>query len=130
MTTRERGRLHGWATELALRALRGYFDSIIKLVEIEAAKGYLKAVQVARLAFSGLVGAALCVGLLIVGFLMLHVALLLLLPISPTAITVIGLGSLISTFSPLSPPMKILTLAASGSKSGQTARPSRALSSP
>jgi hypothetical protein len=73
-----------------------WIDLLLGSLEIEAATLYVAGVRKAREAFIALLLAALFLLLMMIGFLLVHVALFMLLPWSPSAraLVLLGLGML------------------------------------
>jgi len=75
--------------------LAGHYRRLsLDLVKIRAAIWYLKGVQAARRAFIGVVALGLCLGLVLAGFVLVHVGLFLLLPHPANAIVLLALGAI------------------------------------
>jgi len=73
-----------------------YSDAAIQLAKIRAVSAYVKAVGIARIAFLGAVALKCVLGLMFAGFLLAHIALLILipLPMNVKAIALLVLGCL------------------------------------
>ena len=83
--------LKGWLAGVAVKLLDNYRQLSLGLLKIEAAKGYLHGVRLARLAALGLLRTGLLVGLICLGVLLCHVGLFILLPWCVTAKAVLGM---------------------------------------
>ncbi len=80
-----RSLIKGLLAEIAIKLLDNCRHLSRRLLRIEAVKGYLHAVRLARLSTLGLLGLGLVVGLIGVGVLLLHAGLFVLLPWSVPA---------------------------------------------
>jgi hypothetical protein len=83
--------LKGILAGLAIKLLNNYRQLSLQLLKIEAAKGYLQGVQMARLSAIGLLRMGLFIALIGVGVLLLHAGLFILLPWSVAARAVLGM---------------------------------------
>lgn len=72
--------IKGLLAVLAIRALDKYRQLSVQLLKIEAARGYVHGVRLARLSAIGLMRMGLMIGLICIGVLLLHAGLLILLP--------------------------------------------------
>jgi len=76
--------IKGLLAGVAIKLLDNYRQLSLRLLKIEAAKGYLHGVRLARLSALGLLRAGLLIGLIGLGVLLCHVGLFILLPWSAT----------------------------------------------
>lgn len=83
--------IKGLLAGVAIKLLDNYRQLSLRLLKIEAAKGYLHGVRLARLSALGLLRAGLLIGLIGLGVLLCHVGLFILLPWSATAKAVLGI---------------------------------------
>jgi hypothetical protein len=83
--------IKGLLAGVAIKLLDNYRHLSLQLLKIEAAKAYLRGVQMARLSALGLLRMGLMIGLICVGVLLCHVGLFILLPLSVEAKAVLGL---------------------------------------
>lgn len=84
--------IKGILSGIAARLLADYQRVSIQLLKIEAAKAYVRGVQMARLSAIGLLGMALVIGLMCLGAVLFHVGLFVLLPWTVEAKAVLGMG--------------------------------------
>jgi hypothetical protein len=83
--------LKGIVAGIAIKLLDNYRKLSLQLLKIEAAKGYLHGVQMARMSAIGLLRAGLFIALIGVGVLLLHAGLFVLLPWSVEVKAVLGM---------------------------------------
>jgi len=83
--------IRGFLTVVALRALDRYRQLSVQFLKIEAARGYVHGVRLARLSAIGLMRMGLMIGLIGIGALLLHAGLLILLPWSLKAKALLGI---------------------------------------
>jgi len=83
--------IKGLLAGMAVKLLDNYRQLSLGLLKIEAAKGYLHGVQLARLSALGLLRAGLLIGLICLGVLLGHVSLFILLPWSVATKAVLGM---------------------------------------
>jgi hypothetical protein len=76
---------------IAVNLLDKYRRLSLQLLKIEAAKGYLHGVQVARIAAFGLLRMTLCLAMIAMGALFFHVGLFVLLPWTLEAKAMLGM---------------------------------------
>ena len=81
----------GLLSAIAIKLLDNYRALSVQLLKIEAAKSYLRGVQMARLSVLGLIGLGLLIGLICIGVLLLHAGLFILLPWTVEAKAVLGM---------------------------------------
>ena len=81
----------GLLAGMAVKLLDNYRRLAIQLLKIAAAKCYLRGVQTARLAASGLMRMGLMIGLICVGALLFHAGLFVLLPWSDETKAILGM---------------------------------------
>jgi hypothetical protein len=84
--------LKGILSAIALKVLDNYRRLSLQLLKIEAAKCYLRGVQIARLSALGLLGMGLLISLIGVGALLFHAGLFILLPWTAEAKAVLGMA--------------------------------------
>ena len=84
--------IKGILAGVAVKLLDTYRHLSVQLLKIEAAKSYLRGVQVARLSAIGLVRMGLLIALIGVGVLLLHIGLFILLPWTVQAKAVLGMA--------------------------------------
>lgn len=82
---------NGILSAIAIKLLDNYRQLSVQLLKIEAAKAYLRGVQMARLSTIGLMWMGLVMGLICLGVLLFHVGLFILLPWSVEAKAVLGM---------------------------------------
>jgi hypothetical protein len=75
-----RRKLEALASLVLMAVLRRYRRDITRLARIEATALYVKTVRGTRLTFLSGIGVALCLCVLLAGFILIHVALLVCLP--------------------------------------------------
>ncbi|MEI6210233.1 MAG: hypothetical protein WCR06_01280 [bacterium] len=80
----------GAVAAMAARLLENYRQSSLQLLKIEAAKGYVHGVRMARLSAIGLIGLALLIVWIGMGMLLLHFGLFFLLPWSMETKAILG----------------------------------------
>ena len=83
--------LKGILSAIAVKLLDHYRHLSVQLLRIEAAKAYLRGVQVARLSAIGVMGLGLVIALICVGVLLLHAGLFILLPWTVEAKAILGM---------------------------------------
>ena len=83
--------IKGLLAGVAIKLLDNYRQLSLGLLKIEAAKGCLHGVQLARLSALGLLRAGLLIGLICLGVLLCHAGLFILLPWSAAAKAVFGM---------------------------------------
>ena len=81
----------GILSALAIKLLDNYRRLSLQLLKIEAAKCYLRGVQMARLSAMGLMCMGLMIGLVCLGALLFHVGLFIVLPWCVEAKAVLGM---------------------------------------
>lgn len=84
--------IKGFLAGMTIKLLDNYRRVSIQLLSIEAVKGYLHGVRVARLSALGLMSMGLVIGLICLGALLLHAGLFILLPWSMEAKAVLGMA--------------------------------------
>jgi len=84
--------LKGLLVDFATKLLETYRKLTLQLLKLEATKCYVRGVQAVRLSALGLMGLGLVIGLICIGFLLIHVALFILLPWTIEAKAKLGLG--------------------------------------
>lgn len=82
---------NGILAGIAIKLLDNYRQLSLQLLRIEAAKCYLRGVQLARLSAIGLVQVGLLIALIGIGALLLHVGLFILLPWSVATKAILGI---------------------------------------
>lgn len=82
---------NGMLSAIVIKLLDNYRNLSIQLLKIEAAKGYLRGVQMARMSTIGLMWMGIMIGLICVGAVLFHVGLFVLLPWSVEAKAVLGM---------------------------------------
>ena len=83
--------IKGFLAGLAVKLLDNYRRLSVQLLRIEAAKCYLRGVQMARISAIGLMRMSLVIGLICVGVLLVHAGLFILLPWSVKTKAVLGI---------------------------------------
>jgi len=83
--------IKGLLAGIAIKLLDNYRQLSIQLFRIEAAKSYLRGVQMARLSGIGLMLMGLLIGLICLGVALLHAGLFILLPWTVEAKAVLGI---------------------------------------
>jgi len=84
--------IKGLLVGIAIKLLDNCRNLSLQLLKIEAAKAYLRGVQMARLSALGLLLMGLMIGLICLGVLLCHVGLFILLPWSLAAKAVLGMA--------------------------------------
>ena len=84
--------LKGLLVDFATKLLETYRKLTLQLLKLEATKYYVRGVQAVRLSALGLMGLGLLLGLICIGFLLMHIALFILLPWTTEAKAMLGLG--------------------------------------
>ena len=82
--------IKGLLAGIAVKLLDNYRRLSVQLLRIEAAKCYLRGVQLARLSALGLMRMGLALGLICVGLLLVHAGLFILLPWTVEAKAILG----------------------------------------
>jgi len=83
--------IKGLLAGIAIKLFENWRRLSIHMLEIEAAKGYVHGVQLARLSAIGLMRMGLVIGLICVGVLLFHAGLFILLPWTVETKAVIGI---------------------------------------
>ena len=83
--------LKGIVAAFAVKVLDNYRHLSIQLLRIETAKSYLFSVRMARLSALGLMRMGLAIGLVCMGFFLIHAGLFVLLPWTVKAKALLGL---------------------------------------